>query len=227
LLQGNGVVDPYNYTRAVVAAAQALGAERVDGEVNDIVAGSGRIEGLLLGNGTLQCGAVVFATGPWVSRPASWLGIRIPVEPVKGQLLYARMHGISGRHDLTWGLHGIFQLENGLVVLGGTEERVGFDLDIDESGRVSILQGICRMIGSVGGIEILSHRAAARPVSSEQLPIIGRAPGWDNAYIATGAGRKGVLYSSGMGCAIAEQATNGSSSVAVAQCSMSNRDGFQ
>ena len=30
------------------------------------------------------------------------------------------------------------------------------------------------------------------------LPIVGKVPGWENLYVGTGAGRKGILWSTGM-----------------------------
>ena len=43
------------------------------------------------------------------------------------------------------------------------------------------------------------------------------APGWDNAYLATGAGRKGILISPGMGKAIADLLTAGETALSVGE----------
>jgi len=61
--------------------------------------------------------------------------------------------------------------------------------------------------------ELVLHTACLRPVTSDWLPIIGRAPGWDNAYLATGAGKKGILISTGMGKAVADVIASGSTDV--------------
>jgi glycine/D-amino acid oxidase-like deaminating enzyme len=53
-------------------------------------------------------------------------------------------------------------------------------------------------------------------VTSDWLPIIGRATGWENVYLATGAGKKGILISPGMGKAIADLVTTGQSKLSIA-----------
>lgn len=54
---------------------------------------------------------------------------------------------------------------------------------------------------------LVLQTACLRPVTPDWLPIIGRAPGWENVYLATGAGKKGILISPGMGKAIADLVT--------------------
>ena len=53
------------------------------------------------------------------------------------------------------------------------------------------------------------HTACLRPVTPDWLPILGRAPGWDNAYLATGAGKKGILLAPAMGGAVADLVAGG------------------
>ena len=50
------------------------------------------------------------------------------------------------------------------------------------------------------------HRLPAA-VTPDWLPILGRAPGWANAYLATGAGKKGILLAPAMGRAVADLVT--------------------
>jgi glycine/D-amino acid oxidase-like deaminating enzyme len=56
-------------------------------------------------------------------------------------------------------------------------------------------------------------------VTPDWLPIIGRAPGWENVYLATGAGKKGILISPGMGKAIADLVTRGTTELPIDQFS--------
>ena len=64
--------------------------------------------------------------------------------------------------------------------------------------------GAARLMPSFAGAELALHTACLRPVTPDWLPILGRAPGWDNAYLATGAGKKGILLAPAMGGAVAE-----------------------
>jgi D-amino-acid dehydrogenase len=57
--------------------------------------------------------------------------------------------------------------------------------------------------------------ACLRPVTPDWLPIIGRVPGWDNVYLATGAGKKGILLSPGIGKSVADLMTQGETSLSI------------
>jgi glycine/D-amino acid oxidase-like deaminating enzyme len=63
---------------------------------------------------------------------------------------------------------------------------------------------------------LVEHTACLRPVTPDWLPIIGRAPGWENAYVATGGAKKGILLATGMGKAIADLITTGSTALPIA-----------
>ena len=45
------------------------------------------------------------------------------------------------------------------------------------------------------------------------LPILGAAPGWSGAYLATGAGKKGILLAPAMGRAVAELIVQGETAI--------------
>ena len=46
-------------------------------------------------------------------------------------------------------------------------------------------------------------------MTTDGLPIIGRAPNLNNVYVAAGAGRSGLLLAPGIGAAIADLAAAG------------------
>ena len=58
-----------------------------------------------------------------------------------------------------------------------------------------------------------------RPITPDWLPIVGQAPGWDNVYLTTGAGKKGVLLSPAMGKATADLITQQVTSLSIDDCS--------
>ena len=65
--------------------------------------------------------------------------------------------------------------------------------------------------------KLVKHTACLRPLTPDGLPIIGRAPNLDNVYLATGAGKKGILISTGMGKAIADLITDGRTELPVGE----------
>ena len=217
-LHGNYSVNTHHYADALLRAACAEGARLVTDEVLGIRQNGSRVESVILSSSTQVAGAVIFATGPWVTGPAKWLNTLIPITAVKGQLLRLPRSPVSTGFDLTNGLTGLYHQTDGSVLIGGTEEAGGLACRTDKAGKSLILSGLARLLRPAHQLDVTGHYAAVRPVSADQLPIIGRVPGWDNAYLLTGGGRKGVLYSSGMGYAISHELATGKSWPAAVAC---------
>ena len=59
------------------------------------------------------------------------------------------------------------------------------------------------------------HTVCLRPVTPDWLPIIGKAPGWENVWLNTGAGKKGILLCPAMGKAAADLIVSGSTDVPI------------
>ena len=202
--EGNGMVSSHEYTRAVARAALVEGATMVRGEVTGLVTQDGHVTGVRTREGILTCDAVLVATGAWMADAAAWLDVAIPVTPLKGELLLAEMPEAPLDHHVTWKMIGLYQTPQGSVWLGGTQEPAGFDEAPSAAGRESILRAAARLVPDVARARVLQHLAALRPMSPDGLPLLGRIPGWNNAFLAAGAGQKGMLLSAGMGESVAQ-----------------------
>ena len=202
---GNAIVSSFRFTDALAKAAGKLGSVVRSGEVTGITRSGNRVTSVLTEDGEVACGSVVFATGPWSSQVEQWLGVRVPVEPLKGEIL--RMTPRDGRpldRDVQGAGVTLFHREGGQIWVGSTEERKGFDLEPSVAARDRLMAGAVRIMPEMAGAELLQHTACLRPVTPDWLPIVGRAPGWDNVYLATGAGKKGLLLSPGIGKGVAD-----------------------
>ena len=219
LTEGNAKVESAAYTRAVVAAAVALGATELRAEARGLRHAAGRATAVVLDSGDLACDGVVLATGPWCSRPADWLEIELPVTPVKGELVRARPSGRGVTTDLAWRETAVYGTGTTSVWLGGTEARTGFDDSPTDDGEATILRGVERVLPGFAPIAVEQRQAALRPATPDGLPIVGRAPGWDNVFLALGGGRKGMLLAAGLGRAVAELLMGDATSMPIAECS--------
>jgi glycine/D-amino acid oxidase-like deaminating enzyme len=47
------------------------------------------------------------------------------------------------------------------------------------------------------------------------MPVVGLMPGWENCYVANGGGIKGMLLCTGVGVAIAETISSGSTEIPI------------
>ncbi|HUF61647.1 MAG TPA: FAD-dependent oxidoreductase [Verrucomicrobiales bacterium] len=202
-LEGNGMIESASYTAAACQAAQKLGVELRYGAVLGLKHAGSRVNAVTTSAGEIGCDALVLATGPFMEEAERWLGLSIPVRPLKGQLLRAALPDPPFRHHLTWKAIGVYHLPGGNAWLGGTQENAGYDLEPTAEGREAILEAVSRLAPCLRDARILSHEAALRPSTPDGLPLLGRAPGWDNVFLASGAGTKGMLLGAGLGEAAA------------------------
>lgn len=63
--------------------------------------------------------------------------------------------------------------------------------------------------------QVVYQTACLRPLASDGLLLLGRVPGLEHVYVATGAGRKGILFGPAMGRAIADLILTGSTPIAL------------
>jgi D-amino-acid dehydrogenase len=50
-----------------------------------------------------------------------------------------------------------------------------------------------RLAPGLGDATFVEIRAGLRPASADGSPVLGRLPGWENAYLCTGHGADGLL----------------------------------
>jgi glycine/D-amino acid oxidase-like deaminating enzyme len=203
---GNAALDSYQYTLALSESAKKLGASLRLGVVSGLEGDKGRVTRVMLQDGTLACDYVVLAMGPWSRQAEAWLDGYIPVDPLKGEILRLGLPSPLAQ-DISGAGASLYSKPDGLVWCGGTEEWRGFDRLPSDSARESILQRAIQLIPDLAQATLVQHTACLRPVTPDWLPIIGRMPGWDNVYMATGAGRKGILLSPAIGKAVADLIT--------------------
>lgn len=207
---GNVILSSYRYVLALVQTIEKMGASVRSGNVVGVKTHRSRVTSVVLESGEIECGSVVFATGPWSSQVEQWLSIRVPVEPLKGEMLRMLLPD-QPQPDRDYQGFGVTlnHREDGQVWIGATEMRRGFDDSPSTKARDILMSGALKLMPAMADAELVLHTACLRPVTPDWLPIVGLAPGWDNAYLATGAGKKGILLSPGMGEAVADLIATG------------------
>ena len=209
-VEGMGQVDSYHYTLALAQAAERHGAVIRHDTVRELTRSNGGVSGVLLAGEELTCGKVVLAMGPWSGQAENWLGVRIPISPLKGQILRLELGGPSLRYAFYFSGGGyVSSKPDGLIWAGTTEERVGYNDRPTPEARESILKGAMKILPCLSEARLALQTACLRPLSEDGLPIIGEVPGWNGVFMATGAGRKGILLAPAMAKATAELVTEG------------------
>ncbi|GII90244.1 glycine oxidase ThiO [Sinosporangium siamense] len=197
LARGDAWVDPRRVTAALLAALDRLGVEVVRRSAAELVPGeSGR--SVRLDDGEIVTAErIVLAAGAW-SGALQGLppGLMPPVRPVKGQIMRLRSPAPLLGHCVRGTVHGspvyLVPRGDGEIVLGATQEEMGFDTRVTAGGLWELLRDARELVPGVTELEMCDVVAGLRPGTPDNLPMIGRTalPG---LLMATGHHRGGVL----------------------------------
>ena len=214
LREASAAIDPAAFTQALIHAAQARGARVEHGRVTGLSLSGRSVTGVQVDGRIVPANSVVLAMGPWTSAAGEWIGCRVPVTPLKGQILRLRLPPVPAETRFS-DMDGNYMARksDGLVYVGTTEERVGFDETPTDAARRRILRQAGRFVSAVSRAEVVKQTACLRPLSPDGLPILGAAPGLSGAFIATGHGRAGLLLAPGSAAALAAHIAGESPSI--------------
>ena len=195
LVAGDAWVDP----RRVVAALLAVLGERVvPGRVVGLELAGDAVRGVRLASGeTISARTTVLAAGAW-SGALDGLppGLLPPVRPVKGQILRLRSPRPLLSRCVRGMVHGspayLVPRRDGELVLGATQEELGFDTRVTAGGLYELLRDARELVPGITELELTDVVAGLRPGTPDNLPVIGPA-GPEGLMLATGHHRGGVL----------------------------------
>jgi len=213
LVSPQAQVLAYRYVLALATAAERRGMTIRHGEVVGLVGHAGRVTGVRLRNGeTVPAETVVLAMGPWSQQAASWVGLKIPIYPVRGQLLELLVPDPQLNASISYGGMYLVRKADGVTLAGTTEEHdSGFANHPTAAGRQAILRATLHMAPSLEEAQIQDQVSGLRPCSADQMPLIGPVPGWHGVYMVAGHFRSGMLLSAISTRIIAELITTGHS----------------
>lgn len=205
--------DACRFVRALGRALAERGARVRVGETLQRLEGDGDgIRGVVTEHGTLTADRYVLAAGVDAPRLARPLGLRLPIEPVKGYSAtlavddgadVPRVPVIDEQHQVV-----ITRLGDRLRV-AGTAEFAGHDRSI-RPRRVEIVlrQALSNFPSLAGRIdpESVEPWACLRPVSVDGAPILGES-GIPGLYLNVGAGHIGWTLAAAAGRLVADVVT--------------------
>ncbi len=193
LLAGQGRVAPADFTAAMIAAARRAGATVTAGAP---VSRLTRIDGgyeIHAGGGRVRADVVVMSAGSWVGRIDMGGAPAPEVRPIRGQVLLLRPRApISSR--IVWGPRCyLVPRGDGCVLVGATVEDVGFDEGTTVAGLSALMQAATELVPALAEAALVEVRAGLRPVTRDELPVIGARAGEPGLVYAAGHYRNGAL----------------------------------
>jgi glycine oxidase len=193
-IESHGFVGAADLTRALVSAARRHGAQLIEpSRVRRITPRNGDII-VDTDRGSLSGNAVVLAAGSWSGAVAiDGVATRVPVRPVRGQLLSLAWTGTPLRR-VTWSSRCyLVPWDDGTLLVGATVEEAGFDERTTVAGVRDLLEAVSDLVPRAWTAGFRGARVGLRPATIDELPVIGPSRVLPNLMYATGHYRNGVL----------------------------------
>ena len=190
-------VDNRKLVAALRVAAQAAGASVSEHQpVRAISSRGGRVDGIILGDGTkVPADVVVLAAGAW-ARSIEGVDpkLRPPVRPIKGQMLALRMNPAAPLLSHVVWAPGAYLVprRDGRLLVGATVEEKGYDTSLTAGGILTLLEAAWRAVPAIEELAIDEMWVGHRPGSRDDAPILGAGP-IDGLIYASGHHRNGIL----------------------------------
>jgi len=203
---GDAHLRPDRYGAALVRAVRAAGGQisestRIEGFRVD----GGRIASVATSRGEFGGRDVILALGAWSPRVARQLDLRIPIQPGKGySITYARPQRCP-RIPLTLKERAVCVTawQSGYR-LGSTMEFAGYDTTLNRTRLDALRRGAAEYLYEPEGPQVVEEWYGWRPMTYDDLPILGRSRSVQNLVLATGHGMLGVTMSAATGMLIGE-----------------------
>ncbi len=164
-----------------------------DCEVSEFVRDDDRVIGVSTAAGDVLGDSVVLAAGAWSGDLLARLGLELPVEPVKGQMiLYKCDAGFLPSMILAKGRYAIPR-RDGHILIGSTLEYEGYDKTPTGNALESLKASAVELIPALADAEVVGHWAGLRPGSPEGIPFIGPVPNHPGLWLNCGHFRNGLV----------------------------------
>ena len=203
---GDAQLRPDRFVAELVRRVRERGGVIVEqAAVTGLLRESGRITSVATAAGTFSGDAVVMALGAWSPALARQLELRLPLQPGKG---YSLTYAAAQRPPRI----PLVLMERRVCVtawasgyrLGSTLEFSGFDESLNRPRLEALRRGAQEYLREPPAGPALEEWFGWRPMTWDDLPVIGRAPGLKNLWLATGHGMLGVTLSAITGELIGE-----------------------
>jgi glycine/D-amino acid oxidase-like deaminating enzyme len=220
--QTTAIVHPEKFTSAMMAAAQARGAELRRGRITGLLRSGSAARGVEVDGAPIEADAVVLAMGPWTLLAAQWTALPAVYGQRSPSLVYdagadvpadALFLEYQDQSDSAVSIE-VFPRADGSTHVTAFSDIAPLPLDpasvAPDPDALDRLQQICEQLSPVFRPEkIVARQACFRPVTQDGLPLIGALPELESAHVATGHNVWGILNAPATGEALAELIVDG------------------
>ncbi len=206
LFPGDAQLRPERYAAELARIVRERGGQLAeDTRIEGFVRERGRIAKVVTSRGDFTADQVVFALGAWSPALARMLDLRVPIQPGKGYSITYTRPACCPRIPLSLKEPSVCVTAWGSGYrLGSTMEFAGYDTTLNRTRLDALRRGAAQFLHEPEGPSMVEEWYGWRPMTPDDLPLIGRAPQIDNLVLATGHGMLGVTMSAGTGQLVCE-----------------------
>ena len=197
---------PERYTAELARRVRELGGEIVEGvAASSLEIDKGVLRGVRTAQGNERARDVLVALGPWSSKFLAPHGLKLPIQPGKGYsqtysspALVPNMPMVLREHSVcvtAWG--------DGFR-LGSTMEFSGYDDSLNATRLAALERGARDYLREPVGPQLRERWYGWRPMTYDDLPILGAAPRLPGLWLAAGHGMMGMGMSAVTGEMLAQ-----------------------
>ncbi len=195
--------------RSFAARLREMGVEiHEEAEVLELPRSEGGTAAARTAKGDFPAEVFVLAGGALTPRLAAKLGVRLPIQPGKGYSITMSRPAVCPKVPMIFMEQkvAVTPFEDGYR-LGSTMEFAGYNDSVNPA-RLGLLRAAAeKFLRDPFGVETQEQWCGWRPMTCDDVPIIGRAPGSTNTWIASGHGMLGLSMGPGTGKLIAQLIT--------------------
>jgi D-amino-acid dehydrogenase len=202
----DAMLRPERYTAELARRVRELGGEVMERvEVQGLRVEKGVVRGVDTAAGAQGAREVLVALGPWSARFLAPHGIRLPIQPGKGYSQTYSRPSLAPRIPLVIREHSVCVTAwSGGFRLGSTMEFSGYDDSLNPTRLAALERGAQAYLREPVGPELRERWFGWRPMTYDDLPLLGRAPGLERLWLAAGHGMMGMGMSAVTGEILAE-----------------------
>lgn len=206
---------PDAYCSELARLVRQLGGIIEEGcEVLSLQAQGDSIEYVETSKGLRQAKQILVALASWSPALVKNVGIALPIQPGKGYSITYTLPAILPKTPLVLTERSVCVTTwNDGYRLGSTMEFSGFDDKLNAKRLAALERGAHEYLHEPFGEEVKERWYGWRPMTYDDLPIIGASPRHRNLFLATGHGMLGMSMSAITGQLIAELLTGRNPSI--------------
>jgi len=176
----------------------------------ELVIAGGQARGVRCNGEMIGADAVIVAAGAWAPAIFAPLGVRLAVEPQRGQIVHLHLPcADTGAWPvvLPFASHYLLAFEASRVVVGATRETgAGFDYRATAAGVAEVLNNALSVAPGLAAAALLETRIGFRPMSPGTRPLLGGVAGIAGLLIGNGMAASGLTLGPAAGKLLAQAA---------------------